>query len=168
MALPDTNSTCDRAQCTGCLLSLPAPPRYRPLIFYAFCEAAAAVKHITLLAAGFTGHSHGPYTYYTRGLPSEREATCGCVHAACFWACLCARDVAALRQMLCRRSSMPAHAWRSPLLHTGGAPVACATPPACTRSCFCTESELDCYPTSLFCYARQRWAGPCSQSSFGT
>lgn len=50
---------------------------YRPLTFYIMAEWGAALKHAMLLAAGFKGHTYGPYTYYTYNLPTEWQAAHG-------------------------------------------------------------------------------------------
>lgn len=55
----------------------PLKVTYRPLTFYLFAECAAFLKHTMLLAAGFKGHSYGPYTYYTYNLPTENQAAHG-------------------------------------------------------------------------------------------
>jgi hypothetical protein len=58
-------------------LQEPLKAHYRPLTFYLGWEVMAAVKHITLLAAGFKGHTYGAYTYYTYNLPTEWQAAHG-------------------------------------------------------------------------------------------
>lgn len=51
----------------------PLKCNYRPLCFYLANEVAAVLKHVLMIASGFSCYSHGGFTYYTYDMNTPQQ-----------------------------------------------------------------------------------------------